>query len=154
MQPVRRVEGDVGQGERDQFGAAVRAGEPHQQQRRPAVRRCRADPPDPRQRAADHLGPAGGIQPGGGVHLIDRRDPAGQRRGGVPPAPDAGLLGGGLGDVVRQDGGGAGSGGNRRRPAQAANRSQSERYAFFVAAVEASTASSTRARASAGSACS
>ena len=37
-------------------------------------------------------------------------------------------------------------GGNRRRPAQAANRCQSERYAFFVAAaVEASIASS-RAR--------
>jgi hypothetical protein len=28
MQAVRRVEGDVGEGERDQFGAAVGAGEP------------------------------------------------------------------------------------------------------------------------------
>ena len=56
---------------------------------------------------------------------------------------------------MRQHGGGAGSGGNRRRPAQPANRSQSERYALDVAAaVEASIASSTRARASAGSACS
>ena len=44
---------------------------------------------------------------------------------------------------------------NRRRPAQPANRSQSERYAFFVAAaVEASTASSTRASVSAGNCCS
>jgi len=103
--------------------------------------------------AADDFVAAGRVEAGGGVHLVDRRHPAGQRGRGVPPFPDAGLLGGGLGDVVRQHGGGrAGSGGNRRRPAQAANRSQSERYAIFVAAaVEASTAASTRASASAGS---
>jgi hypothetical protein len=33
-QAVRGMEGDVGEGERDQFAAAVRAGEPQQQQQR------------------------------------------------------------------------------------------------------------------------
>jgi len=57
MQAVRGGQGDVFEGERDQFGAAVRAGEPHQQQRhvpagghprRPATRlrrqRCQQQP--------------------------------------------------------------------------------------------------------------
>ena len=41
-----------------------------------------------------------------GVHLVDRRHPPGERGRGLPPPPDAGLLGGGLGDVVRDHAGG------------------------------------------------
>jgi len=57
MHTVGAVQGDVGEGERGEFGAAVRAGEPHQQQRgvaagghprRPAARlrgqRCQQHP--------------------------------------------------------------------------------------------------------------
>ena len=43
----------------------------------------------------------GGGQSGGGVELVDRGDPPGQRGRGVPPLPDPGLLRGRLRHVMR-----------------------------------------------------
>ena len=48
-----------------------------QQQRGPAHRWGGPDPPHPRQRPSHHLGPAGGVQTGGGVELVDRWTPTG-----------------------------------------------------------------------------
>ena len=112
------------------------------------IARIRRMPDSARRTTSD---PPGGVEPRGGVELVDRRHPPGQGGRGVPPLPHRRLLRGRLRQVVRDHQGGAGNGANPRSVVQAVNLAQSDRYAFFVfTAVEASTAASTSARACSG----
>ena len=60
--------------------------------------RIRRTPDSARRTTSD---PPGGGEPGGGVELVDRGHPPGQRGRGVPPLPHPGLLRGRLRHVVR-----------------------------------------------------
>ena len=76
------------------------------------VARIRRIPDNARRTTSDR---PGGVQPGGGVELVDRRTPTGSASPGRTATSPSVLLGGRLGDVVRDHRGGAGRTGTRAR---------------------------------------